>query len=80
MSPMVTNGDNGTIGANEANDDPFATIKIGIVVTIVAIETFTRGTQNFCGKINETSDIISLRKSTVRTLIEGCYTKFKRVL
>ena len=23
---MVTNGDNGTIGANEANDDPFETM------------------------------------------------------
>ena len=25
---MVTNGDNGTIGANEANDDPFETMMI----------------------------------------------------
>ena len=25
---MVSNGDNGTIGANEANDDPFETIMI----------------------------------------------------
>ena len=28
MKGDVTNGDNGTIGANEANDDPFETIMI----------------------------------------------------
>jgi hypothetical protein len=28
MSPMVTNGDNGIIGANGANDDPFETMMI----------------------------------------------------
>jgi hypothetical protein len=28
MSPMVTNGDNGTIGANGANDHPFETMMI----------------------------------------------------
>ena len=28
MSPMVTNGDYGTIGANEANNDPFETMMI----------------------------------------------------
>jgi hypothetical protein len=28
MSPMVTNGDNGTIGANGTNDDPFETMMI----------------------------------------------------
>jgi hypothetical protein len=28
MSPMVTNGDNGNIGANGANDDPFETMMI----------------------------------------------------
>jgi hypothetical protein len=28
MSLMMTNGDNGTIGANGANDDPFETMMI----------------------------------------------------